>query len=94
VNSRAYRRPWRPDLSTCGRGGRCQWERIPGESTTAWARSTRRTRTGARVYGELDRLSTEELDTLARLLRGDTGQLLDRIDAARARALPTREDET
>ena len=46
------------------------------------------------MYGELDRLSTEELDTLARLLRGDTGQLLDRIDAARARALPTREDET
>jgi hypothetical protein len=36
------------------------------------------------VYGELDRLSADELDTLARLLRGDTGQLLDRIDAARA----------
>ena len=41
----------------------------------------------------LDRLSVEELDTLGRLLRGDTGQLLDRIDAALARALPTRKDE-
>ncbi len=49
---------------------------------------------GARVYDELDRLSVEELDTLGRLLRGDTGQLLDRIDDALARALPTREDET
>ncbi len=47
----------------------------------------------ARVYGELDRLSAEDLDTLARLLRSDTGQLLDRIDAALARALPRREDE-
>jgi len=48
----------------------------------------------AGVYDELDRLSVEELDTLGRLLRGDTGQLLDRIDDALARALPAREDET
>ncbi len=39
----------------------------------------------ARVYGALDRLSADELDTLGRLLHGDTGQLLDRIDAALAR---------
>jgi len=47
-----------------------------------------------RVYEELDRLSADELDSLGRLLRGDTRQLLDRIDDALARALPTRKGET
>ncbi len=44
----------------------------------------------AGVYDELDRLSVEELDTLGRRLRGDTGQLLDRIDAALARLASER----
>lgn len=36
-----------------------------------------------RVYDALGHLSADELDMLGRLLRDDTRQLLDRIEAAR-----------
>lgn len=46
----------------------------------------------AQVYGELGRLSADQLDTLGPLLRTDTRQLLDRIDAARERARRVQDD--